>query len=114
MKNKTMHKPAFDDVTNENISHAIEKGSDRYVSHYRILHINAFENQIWIIAERGNGSHRISSIFDKNKSKTLNKMTDTEINQLEIFGLGFSLSHEKTNKKIDADELVKELLDTPE
>ncbi|WP_155820104.1 hypothetical protein [Komagataeibacter europaeus] len=106
-----MWKPVFDDVTKENIDHAIEQGNELYDSHYRILHINAFDNQVWVVAERGrvNNVHRISDVFEKSKSRTLNEMTNNEINDLEIFGLGFSLSNEKTNKKIDSDELVKDL-----
>lgn len=106
-----MWKPVFDDVTEENINHAIEQGNELYDSHYRILHINAFDNQVWIVAERGrvNNVHKISDVFEKSKSRTLSEMTNNEINDLEIFGLGFVLSNEKINTKIDANELVKDL-----
>lgn len=106
-----MWKPAFDDVTEENIDHAIEQGNELYDSHYRILHINAFDNQVWIVAERGrvNNVHKISDVFEKSKIRTLSEMDNNEINDLEIFGLGFVLSNEKENTKIDANELVKDL-----
>lgn len=107
-----MWKPVFDDVTEENIAHAIQQGDEIYDTRYRIRFIKAYSNQVWIVAEhgRGNKAEKISKIFDKSKSEILNGMTDNEINDLEVFGLGFVLSNKKTNTKIDGNEVIADLL----
>lgn len=107
-----MWKPVFDDVTEENIAHAIQQGDEIYDTRYRIRFIKAYSNQVWIVAEhgRGNKAEKISKIFDKSKSEILNGMTDNEINDLEVFGLGFVLSNEKTNTQIDGNEVITDLL----